>query len=99
MALIALEWNGLDIHIDSSVSINTSDGIRKEYQLKGVIYFGNSHFVSVVALEDGQLWFYDGMRHWGAMQYIGCLHVNVPDLSTQDRKIAVAAIYTLSSGI
>jgi len=97
--LIALEWNGLDIHIDSSVSINASDGIRKEYQLKGVIYFGNSHFVSVVALEDGQLWFYDGMKHGGAMQYIGSLHVNTPNLSTQDGKVAVAAIYTLSSCI
>ena len=93
--LIALEWNSLDIHVDSSASIDI-DGIRKEYLLKGVIYFGSSHFVSVVALENGQLWFYNSMKHGGAMQYIGNLHINTPDLSSQDGKLAVAGIYTLS---
>jgi len=94
--LIALEWNGLDIYINSSVSIDV-DGTRKEYCLKGVIYFGDGHFTSVVALEDGQLWFYDGMEHRGAMQYIGNLHVNAPDLHSQGGKVAVAGIYTLSN--
>jgi len=46
--LIALEWGGLDIHIDSSVLIKV-DGLMKEYCLKGIIYFGDGHFISVMA--------------------------------------------------
>ena len=94
--LIALEWSGLEICIDDSVSIRAPDGSTKEYRLKGIIYFGDGHFVSVVALRGGQLWFYDGMKHGGTMQYIGSLRANPPDLSRQDGKLAVAGIYAPS---
>ena len=91
--LIALEWDGLDMHVDGLVSIDV-DGVRRGYCLKGVVYFGDGHFTAVVALRDGQLWSYDGMKRRGAMQYIGSLHTNVPDLRHQDGKVAVAAIYS-----
>jgi hypothetical protein len=70
------------------------DDFTKEYCSKGIIYFGDDHLVLVVVLEDGQLWFYDGMKCRGAMCYIGNIHVNPPDLSSQDGKVAVAGIYT-----
>ena len=91
-ALLALEWSGKNIIVSKRVCVPVGSRDNIPYVLRGVIYYGSSHYVTVLVFGNGQLWHYDGMRNDGCMQLIGDLG-SAPDLSHVEGKTAVAAIY------
>jgi hypothetical protein len=73
-----LAWKKTKIDHQFSLSVN---GARKQYQLRGIIYFGNNHFTSRIISHTGQTWFHDGMETGksvideGDIQYIKVLNM------------------------
>ena len=51
-------------------------------------------FLGAIVSKTGNLWFYDGMRDMGKLEYLGTLEQNTPDLCQQEGESA-AVMYVL----
>ncbi|TRM55965.1 hypothetical protein BD626DRAFT_414891, partial [Schizophyllum amplum] len=80
--------------IDPSFVVDIAGSVEK-YQIKGVIYFGNSHFIMRVWKGMEDVWTYDGMRHNGDFRYEG-KSSKIRGLRRLGSKVAVAALYIKS---
>ena len=96
--ILALEWSGKKIGISERLHVAAENQRNIPYVLRGVVYYGSSHYVAVFVSREEQLWYYDGTRDGGAMQLIGDLRT-APDLSHAKGKTAVAAIYVRDSTV
>ena len=96
--ILALEWSGKKIGISERLHVVGENQNNIPYVLRGVVYYGSSHYVAVLVSREDQLWYYDGTRDGGAMQLIGDLRT-APDLSHAKGKTAVAAIYIRDSTV
>jgi len=53
-----------------------------QLRLRGIIYFGAGHFISRVIIEDGQIWYHDGIVTGQAMEYEDTLDLAQINLAT-----------------
>ena len=63
-----------------------------QYTLKGIIYFGHSHFTSQIILNDNSVWYHDGMTTGHKLLYHGQINI-ISDLMKCQGRQACAAIY------
>ena len=89
--LLAVEFSGKHPIINSSIRLN-GNGTRYEFVLKGIIYFGGSHFTSRIVGNDDHTWFHDGAVTGIHSQYQGMLN-NLGDLMNCQGKVATAVLY------
>jgi uncharacterized protein DUF6570/helitron helicase-like protein/PIF1-like helicase len=89
--LMILEFSNSSIEIDHCLEIKLSDEIHK-YNLAGVVYYKEEHFVSNVITADNQLWFYDGLTSGSHLVYSGSL-ASCQQLTTCRGGSASAAFY------
>ncbi|KAF8870572.1 hypothetical protein BD779DRAFT_1455088, partial [Infundibulicybe gibba] len=61
--------------------------------LRGIIYFGSSHFTSCILTEEGILWYHDGVSTGKNTEREGLLSESMDLLQCEGRE-ATAAIYT-----
>ena len=78
--LVALEFAGHPIEIDNQISIKI-ENLEYSYNLVGIVYYGSEHFTARIILEDGQIWFHDGVTTMQTSQYDGSLALNCSELS------------------
>ena len=88
--LLILEFSNSSIKIDHCLEIN-SDEIHK-YELAGVVYYRDEHFVSGIVAAGKQLWYYDGLTTGSQLIYSGSL-LSCPQLTTCRGGSASAAFY------
>ena len=92
MPLLALDFAGHNIHIDYEINIPYSNGSIR-YKLQGIIYFADAHFTSRVLLDNGTIWFHDGILTGQRLICDGMANNMNDSLSICRGKKAVAAIY------
>jgi hypothetical protein len=94
LPLIALDFAGHNIQINYEINVPVSDSNIK-YKLRGIIYFGDSHFTSRVLLDNGTIWFHDGIVTGQKLVYDGIANLNNThnSFSICRGKKAAAAIY------
>jgi hypothetical protein len=88
--LVVLEFSNSSIKIDHCLEIKLSDEIHK-YDLAGIVYYRDEHFVSNIVTADKQLWYYDGLAG-SQLVYSGSL-LSCPQLTTCRGGSASAAFY------
>lgn len=79
--------------IEDSLHIEVSD-IQYRYQLRGLIYYGDSHFTSRIIDPSGMTWFHDGMVTGAQMEYEGYLP-SIDNCLMCRGRAAIAALYVL----
>jgi hypothetical protein len=91
--LVVLEFSNSSIEIDHclEIKLSESDEIRK-YELAGIVYYRDEHFVSNIITADKQLWYYDGLTTGSQLVYSGSL-LSCPRLTTCRGGLASAAFY------
>lgn len=93
--ILGFDFEGaMQFEVNPCITIQVEDR-RCKYDLRGIIYFGDSHYASRVVVNQNQVWFHDGISTGRNMIYDGLLTPNL-DLSTCRGKTAQIAIYTLS---
>lgn len=82
------------LNIDSSFIIK-KDNVNHIYTLKGIIYYGHSHFTSQIITQDKQIWYHNGISLGHSMIYEGLLDTHLqPNLFySKDNHKATCAIY------
>ena len=89
--LVVLEFSNSSIEIDHCLEIKLSYEIHK-YNLAGVVYYRDQHFVSNIITADKQVWFHDGLTTGSQLIYSGSL-LSCPRLTTCRGGSATAAFY------
>ena len=89
--LVVLEFSNSSIEIDHCLEIKLSYEIHK-YNLAGVVYYRDQHFVSNIITADKQVWFHDGLTTGSQLIYSGSL-LSCPHLTTCRGGSATAAFY------
>jgi len=92
--LLALEFSGFQLQINNHVLVKI-DNVEHNYSLAGIVYYGSDHFTARIILQDGQIWFHDGITTGQTTIYDGSLALNCPDLSTCRGKHASIVLYSL----
>lgn len=65
---LAFDFPAGAVHINSKISVDIqAQGVP--YILKGVVYFGRSHFICRYIDREGKVWVYDGLSNYGSMEY------------------------------
>ena len=90
--LLVLEFSSSTTDIDHSLEL-THLGELHRYNIAGIIYYRDHHFISHIITPDKQVWFYDGLNNGGQMLYSGSLETHRPLLTTSRGGSASAAIY------
>ena len=90
--LLVLEFSSSTTDTDHSLEL-THLGELHRYNIAGVIYYRDYHFISHIITPDKQIWFYDGLNTEGQMLYLGSLEAHQPLLTTSRGGSASAAIY------
>jgi hypothetical protein len=85
-ALLAVElWQDLR-SFDPVLEIDV-DGVRRQYSLRGVIYFAGAHFTARVITHTGMVWYHDGIFTGSSLVYESA------DISLATTENAITAIY------
>ena len=92
--LLAIEVSGHEIQLDNQISIKV-ENVQYTYTLVGIVYYGDDHFTARIILEDGQVWFHDGITTGCNTIYDGSLALNCPELHTCRGKHASLVLYSL----
>jgi hypothetical protein len=92
--LLALEFAEHEIQIENQILVKI-ENLDYNYKLIGIIYFGSEHFTARIILEDGQIWFHDGITTSHNTIYDGSLTLNRPELYTCRGKRASLVLYSL----
>ena len=80
--LVILEFSNSIIEINHSFEIKLSNcNETYKYNLAGIVYYRNEHFVSNVITADKQVWYYDGITTGSQLIYSGSL-LSCPQLTT-----------------
>ncbi|KAF9459637.1 hypothetical protein BDZ94DRAFT_1312254 [Collybia nuda] len=91
--IISFELSGQVLHIEDKLQILVNN-MRYEYQLRGLIYYGDSHFTSRIVDSSGMTWFHDGIITGSQMVYEGYIS-SMGNCLTCGDKTAIAALYVL----
>jgi hypothetical protein len=92
IALVIQDYN-IQISCNFKVSISNQD---TSYKLRGIIYYGDSHFTSRVIYDNGMVWFHDGITTGKTLIYDGMVQDLQESLNNCRGKIASMAIYARS---
>jgi hypothetical protein len=93
LPFIALDFEGQgQIQLDHSFHVLCND-MNIGYKLRGIIYFGDSHFTSRIVYDNGMSWFHDGIATGQTLVYEGIHNTNNAWWNTCRGKTATAAIY------
>ncbi|KAF9050145.1 hypothetical protein BJ165DRAFT_1312983, partial [Panaeolus papilionaceus] len=60
-------------NIDATVGLNIAEQTFT-YKLRGIVYYGHSHFISTLIDNNDSVWVYDGITNNGISLYIGKLN-------------------------
>jgi hypothetical protein len=93
--LLAIDISGHDLQLDNETYVKVGN-VQYTYTLIGIVYYGDDHFTARIILEDGQIWFHDGITTGRNTIYDGSLALNCPDLRTCRGKRASLVIYSLN---
>ncbi|KIL54149.1 hypothetical protein M378DRAFT_93063, partial [Amanita muscaria Koide BX008] len=91
LPIVALEFAGHKLDIDAVLNVSILGG-DTTYKLRGIIYFGDSHFTSRIINDNGMTWFHDGIATGDSVAYDGMLD-KLANRSLCRGKQASAAIY------
>lgn len=94
---MVFDLTGLNIKVNMSLKKNIRDTYVK-YTLRGIIYFGQSHFTCRIITKDRQIWYHDGISTGNRLNYEGTWN-NIKDqidLNTCHNKIAILVFYIKS---
>jgi Helitron helicase-like domain at N-terminus/PIF1-like helicase len=70
---------------------------RTLYNLKGIVYLGDFHFIAQIITPDNMVWLHDGIETKEQCQYVGNLdHYSELDLLTCNGKEARLVVYSLT---
>ena len=93
LPLLALDFAGHNICIDFEINVPISNRNIK-YKLRGIIYFGDAHFTSRVLLDNGSIWFHDGILTKQRLICDGMVNnMNSESLRMCRGRKAVSAVY------
>ena len=92
LPVIALDFSGQRIELNHTftIAINNADVL---YKLRGIIYYGDSHFTSHVIFDNSMTWFHDGIATRQSLIYEGILSNISESLFICRGKNAHVAIY------
>jgi hypothetical protein len=93
LPFIAIEFSSQQLQIDQTFWIYINNEEFK-YELRGIVYYSDSHFTSRIVYNNGMVWFHDGIATGQSLLYEGTFQNFVPDSLRSCRgKKALAAIY------
>ena len=58
--LLAINLEGQAVRIDKNLTLKSEDNTTNTYNLCGIIYLGEFHFISRIIDKNRRVWFYDG---------------------------------------
>jgi hypothetical protein len=92
LPFIALHFSNQQLQIDYNfhISINNEEFM---YELRGIVYYGDSHFTARVISNDGLIWFHDGIATGQSLRYEGTFQNFTESLNLCQHKAAIMAIY------
>jgi hypothetical protein len=92
LPFIAIDFSIQKLQIDQTfcIHINNDEFV---YQLRGIVYYGDSHFTARVIYNNGMIWFHDGIATKQSLLYEGTIQNLVESLNLCRGKEASAAIY------
>ena len=91
LPFIAVDFSQqLQIDHDFHIYINNEECV---YQLRGIVYYGNSHFTARVVYNNGMIWFHDGIATGQSLLYEGTFQTFGQSLNSCRGKDAILAIY------
>jgi len=61
--IITFELRDKTTVLNTIVSVKQLSDADFDYRLAEIVYFGNTHFITHIIKQDGQIWFYDGITH------------------------------------
>ena len=82
---------GTEVEPNPTIMILMKDG-NKDYQLKGIVYYLQNHFMACIFCCGDMVWFHDRLEP--NLKYEGLL-TTLPDLHVRKLNSASAAIYFL----
>ncbi|KAJ7280137.1 hypothetical protein C8J57DRAFT_1174800 [Mycena rebaudengoi] len=72
-SLLFLFITSTKVDIDPQLSFTRSDGVSVRMRLRGVVYYGASHFTSRIIIPADGVWFHNGIMTKGTSVYEGAL--------------------------
>ncbi|KAF8874595.1 hypothetical protein BD779DRAFT_1450804 [Infundibulicybe gibba] len=101
-ALLSFDFSDA-VNLDGSINVDNIPCLNPQVEIKvqgktinfricGIIYYGESHFISRVVASGGIVWVHDGMTMGSRPEYEGEL-LSLGDLRKCQSKTATAAIY------
>ncbi len=72
LPFIAIDFSTQQLHIDHSFCIYVNNEEFK-YEIRGIVYYGDSHFTSRVVTNNGMIWFHDGIPTCQSLLYEGTI--------------------------
>jgi len=90
---ISVDYNNR-IKIDKQIHLKAENDRNTVLHLRGLIYFGEFHFVSRIITLDGKVWFHDGMTTGSSCIYEGTLRkLSNNQLWAKNKKTLTAVLY------
>ena len=93
LPFIAIDFSHQILQLVMTFTISI-ENTETSYKLRGIIYFGDSHFVARVIFDNGMVWFHDGLTTGHNLIYEGMLNNDLL-LHQCNGKNAIAAIYIM----
>ena len=93
LPLIALDFSHQMLPLVNIFTISI-ENTETSYKLRGIIYFGDSHFIARVISDNDMVWFHDGITTGHNLIYEGMLNNDLL-LNQCKGKNAIAAIYVM----
>ena len=81
LPFIAIDFSTQQLHIDHNFCIYYVNNEEFKYELRGIVYYGNSHFTSHVVTNNGMIWFHDGIATCQSLLYEGTIQNFADSLS------------------
>jgi hypothetical protein len=90
---ISVDYNNR-VEIDKQIRLKAENDRNTVLHLRGLIYFGEFHFVSRIITLDGKVWFHNGMTTGSSCIYEGTLRkLSNNQLWVKNKKTLTAVLY------
>jgi hypothetical protein len=92
LPFIAIDFSNQQLQINWTFCICINNN-RYTYELRGIIYYGDSHFTAHVISNNGMIWFHDGIATSQSLEYENTFQNFNGSLNSCKGKEAIIAIY------